>query len=188
MQIICTSLQIDNHASTSSLNFYRPDTLPETQPTASKHWRQYLREEENSKLSSQWQTSWDWRTRGWCQVSDRRHEIDVHVTDVPQLQWRVREFTRGHITRALRAARFSSDLEHNVRIVSVLNLAFTNHPLLHRSVRIKRIYHQITSYKQTCSHSNFSGNTNSHSRNLSVWRGHKMSTVDNVLQWLAKQI
>jgi len=28
MQVICTLLQTDNHASTSSLNFYRPDALP----------------------------------------------------------------------------------------------------------------------------------------------------------------
>jgi len=28
MQIICTSLQTDNHANTSPLSFYRPDTLP----------------------------------------------------------------------------------------------------------------------------------------------------------------
>ena len=34
---ICTSLQTDNHASTSLLSFYRPDALPVTQPTASKH-------------------------------------------------------------------------------------------------------------------------------------------------------
>ena len=39
---ICTSLQTDNHASTSLLSFYRPDALPATQPTASKHWRQML--------------------------------------------------------------------------------------------------------------------------------------------------
>jgi len=39
MQIICTLLQTDNHASTSPLSFYRPDALPATQPTASKHWR-----------------------------------------------------------------------------------------------------------------------------------------------------
>jgi len=37
MQIICTSLQTDNHASTSPLSFYRPDSLPDTQPTVSKH-------------------------------------------------------------------------------------------------------------------------------------------------------
>jgi len=36
MQIICTSLQIDNHASTLSLNFYRTDALPDAQPTVSK--------------------------------------------------------------------------------------------------------------------------------------------------------
>jgi len=35
--IICTLLQTDNHASTSALSFYRPDALPETQPTVSKH-------------------------------------------------------------------------------------------------------------------------------------------------------
>jgi len=37
MQIICTSLQMDNHATTSPLSFYRPDALPAAQPTASKH-------------------------------------------------------------------------------------------------------------------------------------------------------
>jgi len=37
MQIICTSLQTDNHASTSPLSFYRPDALHAAQPTASKH-------------------------------------------------------------------------------------------------------------------------------------------------------
>jgi len=29
-------LQTDNHASTSSLNFYRPDALPDAQPTVLK--------------------------------------------------------------------------------------------------------------------------------------------------------
>jgi len=36
MPIICTSLQTDNHASTSSI-FYRVDALPDIQPTMSKH-------------------------------------------------------------------------------------------------------------------------------------------------------
>ena len=36
---VCTSLQTDNHASTPPVSFYRPDALPATQPTASKHWR-----------------------------------------------------------------------------------------------------------------------------------------------------
>jgi len=39
VQTICTSFQTDNHTNTSSLNFYRPDALPDTQPTVSKHWR-----------------------------------------------------------------------------------------------------------------------------------------------------
>jgi len=33
-------LQTDNHASTSSLDFYTPDAVPDAQPAASKHWRQ----------------------------------------------------------------------------------------------------------------------------------------------------
>jgi len=33
-------LQTDNHASTLSLNFYRPDVLSDAQVTVSKHWRQ----------------------------------------------------------------------------------------------------------------------------------------------------
>jgi len=36
---VCTSLQTDNHASTPPLSFNRPDALPATQPTASKHSR-----------------------------------------------------------------------------------------------------------------------------------------------------
>jgi len=39
MRTVCTSLQTDNHTSTSSLCFYRPDALPSSQPTVSKHWR-----------------------------------------------------------------------------------------------------------------------------------------------------
>ena len=39
---VCTSLQTDDHASTLPLSFFRPDALPATQPTASKHWRQKL--------------------------------------------------------------------------------------------------------------------------------------------------
>jgi len=35
MQTICTSLQRDNHTNTPSLNFYRPDALPDAQPTVS---------------------------------------------------------------------------------------------------------------------------------------------------------
>jgi len=39
MHIICTSLQTDNHTSTSSFIFYRLDALLHTQPTVSKQWR-----------------------------------------------------------------------------------------------------------------------------------------------------
>jgi len=36
-QTICTSFWIDNHTNPPSLNFYRPDALPDAQPTVSKH-------------------------------------------------------------------------------------------------------------------------------------------------------
>jgi len=36
MQIIFTSFQTGNHASTSVFIFYRPDALPDTQPAASR--------------------------------------------------------------------------------------------------------------------------------------------------------
>jgi len=50
MQIIRTSLETDNHTSTSSLNFYRLDALPDAQPTVSKHWRQDLTISADKKL------------------------------------------------------------------------------------------------------------------------------------------
>jgi len=37
MHIICTSLQTDNHTNISYPVFYRPDALPDTQPTVSRH-------------------------------------------------------------------------------------------------------------------------------------------------------
>jgi len=37
IQIIYPMFQPDNHASTSPLSFYKPDALPATQPTATKH-------------------------------------------------------------------------------------------------------------------------------------------------------
>ena len=43
MQTICTSLQTDNHTNTSSLNFYRPNALPDAKPTLSNYWRQVPR-------------------------------------------------------------------------------------------------------------------------------------------------
>jgi len=37
MQIICTSLQTDNNASTSSLNFLHQDAFLDIKPTVSEH-------------------------------------------------------------------------------------------------------------------------------------------------------
>jgi len=37
---VCTSLQADDHTNSPSVNFYRPNGLPDAQPTVSEHWRQ----------------------------------------------------------------------------------------------------------------------------------------------------
>jgi len=52
MQIICTSLQTNNQANSSSLNFYRPDVLFDAQPTVSKHWRQCSSTKSQTKMSA----------------------------------------------------------------------------------------------------------------------------------------
>jgi len=39
VQTVCTLLQTDNHTNTSSLNFYSPNALADSQPVVSKHWR-----------------------------------------------------------------------------------------------------------------------------------------------------
>ena len=65
MQIICTLLQIVNHAQYLPHHslFYRPVALPAVQPTASKHWRQHwiIITSRQSKLSVTCSTEWtDW--------------------------------------------------------------------------------------------------------------------------------
>ena len=37
VQTIYTSLQTDNHTNTLSVNFNRPDALPDAQPAVSRH-------------------------------------------------------------------------------------------------------------------------------------------------------
>ena len=72
MQIICTSLQTDNHESTSSLHiFYRPNALPAAQPTASKHWR-------NSLLLPNYQNN----CRRYC------HAMQQKTMQAMQQKWR----------------------------------------------------------------------------------------------------
>jgi len=49
MQIICISLQTDNHAITSPLSFYRQDALPATQPCQSIEGSYYENNIHNTK-------------------------------------------------------------------------------------------------------------------------------------------
>ena len=49
MQAICTSLQKITTAAPHQSDFYGPDALPDTQPTASKHWRPSLNKQTQIK-------------------------------------------------------------------------------------------------------------------------------------------
>jgi len=69
---VCISLQTDTHASTTPLVFYRPDALPATQPTASKHWRQ--KEYKTSAQNNIWLTNKiDYTAK--CKVHSRWNDI-----------------------------------------------------------------------------------------------------------------
>ena len=60
---VCTSLQTDNHPSTAPLVFYRPDALPATQPTASKHWRSIIT---HSNIPIIFIKTRLWLPKQWC--------------------------------------------------------------------------------------------------------------------------
>ena len=52
VQIICTLLQTDNHACTSALMFYRPDALPDAQPTVCRATKKkWLKTENKTALT-----------------------------------------------------------------------------------------------------------------------------------------
>jgi len=80
IQTICTLLQTDNHTNTSSLNFYRPYALPDTQPTLSKHWRQL-------KAAVIWQEC--------SNTSERIRPHDIHITSIAN-KAHVTELTHTH--------------------------------------------------------------------------------------------
>jgi len=92
MQIICHSLQTDNHTSTSPLSFYRPDALPATQSTASKHWNKHNRKQIHGNVEnwSPHRISLDFVCSAWrrsplhdsCNslVSQQAHKVYVYST------------------------------------------------------------------------------------------------------------
>jgi len=80
IQTICTLLQTDNHTNTSSLNFYRPYALHDTQPTVSKHWRQL-------KAAVIWQEC--------SNTSERIRPHDIHITSITN-KAHVTELTHTH--------------------------------------------------------------------------------------------
>jgi len=82
IQIICSStlLQTDNHTSTSSLNFYRPDAVPDAQPTADSVKVKALKAAQsteggfvchlNTMLNEIWLTVPSWKMAGICDSAD----------------------------------------------------------------------------------------------------------------------
>ena len=68
MQITCTSLQTDNHASTSSHIFYTPDALPYAQLTVSKNWRQATANQYRFRFFVHWHSGLGERAHGKQEV------------------------------------------------------------------------------------------------------------------------
>jgi len=99
IQIICTSLQTDNHASTSPLSFYRPDALTAAQPTASEHWRQISsrrsgrrKPRKNQLARFTWKMSLKWSSLSWWSHS-RKWEITSDMSSWSMLT--MHHFTCG---------------------------------------------------------------------------------------------
>ena len=64
-----TSLQTDNHTNTSSLNFCRPDDLPDAEPTVSKQTACWLKNEQSYwHADHAFQQYFDHLTSGLIQV------------------------------------------------------------------------------------------------------------------------
>ena len=96
MQTICTSLQTDSYTNTSSLNFYRPDALPDAKPTESKHWRHMhndLVSEKSFKRETQ-QCTKHWHSPKHA-VSNRQSSLtrfSPTIRDCSSIPWQ----TSGH--------------------------------------------------------------------------------------------
>jgi len=100
MQTICTSLQTDNHASTSPLSFYRPYALPATQPTASKHWRHTMLYNQLMKCHT-WKQSFCRRSYSYCSLKIW-NEIQVRqVWLIPLVDEHVGSRCDPSLTRAM---------------------------------------------------------------------------------------
>jgi len=72
--IVCISLHTDNHASTSSLGFYRPDALRAAQPTASKRWR-HSKHRRQERTERQWVINVTITYRRWRELRPYSHRL-----------------------------------------------------------------------------------------------------------------
>ena len=107
---VCTSLQTDNHASTPPLLFfYRPNSLPATQPTASKYWRQIAPVETFNKTYNTF-ASW---------VKDNVFIMLVIPTTMTTSKWSLLESTAtlqrvldNQFTQASHSQRWTESFSH----------------------------------------------------------------------------
>jgi len=126
MLTICTSLQTDNHTNTSSLNFYRPDALPDAQPTVSSTEGRAAPKTEESCLHLRREVGrarW-WLQAAWC--SGRQPQSPCPRTRRP-LNW-------VNCERSIRLRRHrdstSATANSPPRCHSLLK-----HPTFHRNTR-----------------------------------------------------
>ena len=121
MQTICISLQTDNHTSTSSVIIYRPDALPDAQPTVSKHWRQVInRDKEKPRRDKGRRRSYSEtvvpgcrRRGGWYDVNVRWTVADDAVTVGDDALF-IRHDARARVIRLQRTCRPHATHSHRL--------------------------------------------------------------------------
>jgi len=143
MQIICTSLQTDNHASTEPLSFYRPDGLSATQPTASQHWRHLVAYTQYRYI---WYAYILYVYIGW---SDVRVVYDLHAVGQhcvlcevkwrrfdTSFEWRLRKGADGHCHVTLTLDQVKVSMHHTIygRNHSLQLIPFVTNCLLQKAI------------------------------------------------------
>ena len=83
---VCTSLQTDNHASTSPLSFFTGlDALPAAQPTASKHWRRMVTTMSSIKITEPIEMPF----RIWTWVESGNHVVGGGLDPTSRGKWAI---------------------------------------------------------------------------------------------------
>ena len=117
MQTICTLLQTDNHTNTTSLNFYRPNALPDVQPTVSKDCRtnRYQRKINNTLLKATAHTHTHANTRLTAPFSRttqvgqyQKGKTNLDFTEARDSEWQWHQLGHMQVCTSLQADNHAS--------------------------------------------------------------------------------